>query len=289
MDMKKILLGCAAVLLCTALSAQQLDDPAKTNKRGVPILPEAGDYGLGLNAAPFLNYLGSFFNFNTGFSPANGGALAVDFINTDQTIFGKYFLTDTKVIRGSVRLGYSTMTMNNEVLSMEPGLYNFVEDRRTSINSNFVVSGGLEWRRGRGRVQGYYGAEAFVGMSSSAVEFEYGNALTIDNPSVNYTTNFNTGAQTRGGDRIVEERSGTGWAFGARAFVGVEYFFAPTISIAGEFGWGPAFFIQGEGSVLRERIVNNELEVRELPGRSRSEFSLDNDNLNGSIALLFYF
>ena len=32
-----------------------------TSKKGEPFLPEAGDYMIGIDANPFLNYLGNFF------------------------------------------------------------------------------------------------------------------------------------------------------------------------------------------------------------------------------------
>ena len=90
-------------------------------------------------------------------------------------------------------------------------------------------------------------------------------------------------------DRIVQESSGTTVSFGARAFIGVEFFFAPNMSVGGEFGWGPMFYIGGESTILRERVVNNQVERREIPSGTNDGWNLDTDNLNGSIALLFYF
>jgi hypothetical protein len=170
-------------------------------------------------------------------------------------------------------------------------------------SSDIFLSGGLEWRRGKGRVQGYYGAEIGVGFSSEQVDYQYGNEMTATNPSVFSTIwagKFSGPSGASGGgigeffedqvsERVVEESSGTNISFGARAFVGVEFFFAPNMSVAGEFGWGPSFFIGGESTDLRERIVNGQLERRELPSGTRDGVNLDTDDVNGSIALFFYF
>jgi hypothetical protein len=291
--MKKAIL--ALVLLSSMASYAQDNDPAFTNKRGVDLLPVAGDWGLGANAVPFLNYLGNSFNgsnsnFGISFNGSNSNDMNFGFLNADQTIFGKYFLTDGKAIRGAARIGYSSINLYNPVPSMQASASPiFVEDRRQVNTSNYMLSGGLEFRRGHGRVQGYYGAEAFVGFASTNVTYEYGNALTASNPSVFFTDDWSEGGVIQDSERTVEERSGMSTMFGVRGFVGVEYFFAPRISLAGEFGWGPAFMLQGEGTTLQERIDNNQLERRELPSGSQDGFSIDNDNLNGSIALMFYF
>ncbi|MCA1752376.1 MAG: hypothetical protein ABR572_07195 [Cryomorphaceae bacterium] len=293
--MKKAILGAISLFCATLTFAQAQDNPALTNKRGVEILPQAGDWGLGFNAVPFLNYIGNSFN------GAGSNSVGTDYINSSQMIFGKYFLTDNKAIRGSARLGFGSNTQSNFVRDMNTGVTpTFVEDYRTVNNSDIFLSGGLEWRRGKGRVQGYYGAELGVGFSNRQVNYDYGNEMTATNPSV-FSTVWGGGFGPAGNggsggffedqvsDRVVQENSGSTISFGARAFVGVEFFFAPNMSIAGEFGWGPMFMIGGDGDELRERIVNGQLERRELPSGTRNGFNLDNDNLNGSLALFFYF
>lgn len=292
--MKKAILGVLALIAAGASFGQAQDDAPVTNKRGVEILPKAGDWGLGFNAVPFLNYIGNTFNGSAG------NSVGTDFVNSSQMIFGKYFLSDTKAIRGSARIGFASNTQSHFVRDMTPALVpTFVEDYRTVNSSDIFLSGGLEWRRGKGRLQGFYGAEIGVGFSDRQVNYDYGNAMTADNPSVFSTVwnsapvgpSFTTGgpSEEQLSDRVVQQNSGSTVSFGARAFIGVEYFFAPNMSVAGEFGWGPMFLISGDGSEFRERIVNGQVERRELPSGSRDGFTLDNDNLSGSIALLFYF
>ncbi len=281
--MKKSILA-GIMVICTMGAMAQEDNPAVTSKRGVPILPVAGDWGLGVNAVPFLNYIGNAFN------NSESNSVSFGFLNNDQTIFGKYFLSDTRAIRASARIGFSSMTTTNHVQTMTPGFTDrFVEDRRNRTQGNYMIAAGIENRRGRGRVQGIYGVEAIVGFSHFNTDYEYGNAFTADNPSVFYTANFNSGTVVQGSDRLIENREGNMFLVGIRGFVGVEYFIAPQFSIAGEFGWAPVYQIQGDGRELRERMVNGQLERREIPSSKNDGFSIDTDNLNGSLALMFYF
>ena len=57
-----------------------------TSKKGEPFLPEAGDYMIGIDATPFLNYVGNFF----GKTAANA-APTFNFMNGNKMILGKYF------------------------------------------------------------------------------------------------------------------------------------------------------------------------------------------------------
>ena len=54
--MKKSVLALALAFGVTTAFAQDL-----TSKKGEPILPEAGDWGISTDATPFLNYAGNFF------------------------------------------------------------------------------------------------------------------------------------------------------------------------------------------------------------------------------------
>ena len=55
--MKKSLLIATAVLTGSIGFGQEL-----TSKKGFPILPETGDYSIGIDATPFLQYFGQIFS-----------------------------------------------------------------------------------------------------------------------------------------------------------------------------------------------------------------------------------
>ncbi|MBR9831853.1 hypothetical protein GYB57_06890 [bacterium] len=59
---KKMFFAVAAVLISGVTMGQEV----LTSKKGVPILPEAGDYAIGVDATLFLDYTGNLFNGNLG-------------------------------------------------------------------------------------------------------------------------------------------------------------------------------------------------------------------------------
>ncbi len=284
--MKKLTAVAVMVFGIMSLNAQD-DTPAvdMQSKRGVAILPQAGDYGLGVNAAPFLNYIGNTFNNSTG------NSTSFDFMSSEQMIFGKYFLSDQVALRGSLRFASNSFADKNYVnsdASTSPEV--FVKDSRTTRSHFYGISGGIEYRRGEGRLQGYYGGEMMLGWARNSTHFNYGNEMTSTNPTPTTTTDFASGAAAANGNRLLTETSGNMYMVHARGFVGVEYFFAPRISIGGEFGWGPGFEFGNDGSATTETInAENQLnEITRDVAQGRG-FMLDTDNLAGAIRLMFHF
>ena len=60
--MKRLFISLAAILCVAATaSAQTLivveEKPVLTNKKGAPILPQAGDMSIGISTTPFFTYL----------------------------------------------------------------------------------------------------------------------------------------------------------------------------------------------------------------------------------------
>ena len=175
----------ALVLGATAMNAQEMC--CKT-KNGTPVLPEAGEFSIGIDAVPVLNYFGNLFN-----QAGNNAAVGYQQANT---ITGTYMKTANLAYRGKLRIGLN----NSSVDSVD------------TQSTNLTVGGGIMKYRGKGRLQGYYGAEAGISTSSSSVTVS-GNEAKAPN--------------TMG--------------FYGRGFVGAQYFVAPKVSIGTEYGWGPAF------------------------------------------------
>ena len=120
--MKKSLI--LAALLIGAGSAQaQL-----TSKKGEAYLPAAGDWSIGVDATPFLTYMGGFFSDSGAMSPSQ------NFLNANQTIIGKYYKTDKMAYRGILRIGSSSQNWSNMVgktgaaVPTYPALPEMVED-----------------------------------------------------------------------------------------------------------------------------------------------------------------
>ena len=79
--MKKSLTLLALALGISTSFAQELK-----SKKEEMMLPEAGDWGLAIDADPFLRYAGNFFGKTT-----TNAAPTFNFFTNDNTITGRYF------------------------------------------------------------------------------------------------------------------------------------------------------------------------------------------------------
>ncbi len=301
MIMKKVVLS--LLLLAGMLRAQE---PMNT------LLPDSGAWGIGVDATNLIKN----FTFVTG-----GGS---------QAIFGKYFVNQNLAYRGALRLGFNNFNVSNRVtdrLAIQtttvlayPAAWPTKEN--SWVRNSFVlgVSGGLEKRRGNGRLQGVYGLEANLYLSSTTEKFKYGNVLNASNSTpVNVdaadaitdatygaAANIDGASRVQGiiGDaRIVSRKSGLKIGVGARVFVGAEYFFLPKMSLGGEFGWSAGYMMQTRSEMIVESIGQSTISgstgksVREttLDGAPSSYFYADNDNgrmfggATASLRLMIYF
>jgi len=125
--MKKQITTAAMALILGLFTANAQD---LTSKKGEPILPEEGDWGLGIDATPFLNYFGNFFG-----KTANNNAPTFDFLTGNQTIVVKYFKDATTAYRGAIRLGFGSNSTTGLVQQDgQPDPTITVEDKKNSIN-----------------------------------------------------------------------------------------------------------------------------------------------------------
>ena len=285
--MKKSIALVAMAFGVTSAFAQDL-----TSKKGEPFLPEAGDYAIGIDANPFLNYVGNFFGKQN-----NNTAPTWGFANNNFTITGKKFKDATNAYRASVRLGFDNASTKTETADRAstsavtyPALPAMVTNKYSHSNTNIAVSVGIEKRRGKTRLQGVYGAEAGISYGSSKDKYTYGNALAASGTVVNVSAagdgmngNANITTDTYGNAaRVTVKKSGATFGIGVRGFVGAEYFVAPKVSIGGEFGWGIGFSMTGASKTTTESIggATPAVGTQEVKGGKSSGFGFDTDNRN---------
>jgi hypothetical protein len=308
--MKKVSLTLFAALVFAFSANAQLK-----NKQGETILPETGDWAIGIDATPFLNYFGNFIGSN-----GLNAAPTWDFLNTRQGITGKYFVSETMAYRASIRIGM-TSTSGSEMVAdrssaavpVYPGTIPAeVKNKWRQGATNIGVTGGIEWRRGHGRLQGFYGGEFGIGISSSSESFTYGNALTqaastttlinvnVDAIDDAMLTGANITADPFGNvARATKIKNGTQFGIGARGFIGAEYFVLPKLSIGGEFGCSLGFMTAGKKSTEMESEGNpsgvETTSTFTVDAKNPSYFGMDNENMNtmfgptGSLKVTFHF
>ena len=250
--MKKSLL-ILAMLIGGAVTAQD----NMTSKKGTPILPEAGDWSIGIGANSTLDYFGNLMN-------GNNSAPSFDWQNPQNVLQGKMMEDANTAYRLRLRLGLGSTKKEGQSVDVDGDGIDDVDSAEVKTSAtNINLGAGIQKYRGKGRLKGIYGGEANIGLS--------GGKTTID-----------ANGYTR------ENKSGSTFSLGIRGFIGIEYFFAPKMSLGGEFGWGIGFSSTGEGEIATS---GGGFSTLEKTGKA-SSFSLDTDpagGASGSLVLNFYF
>ena len=292
---------------CMMLASTTYVDAKKPEKN---YLPEAGDVTIGVNAVPFLNYLGNVFGKSdkNKINPEKiGGVPAVPGLdNPTMSIFGKYFLTDQTALRLNVGIGINSITQSGYVTDDAAAVNNplsvaEVEDTYKYRNSGMSIAVGYEWRRGSKRLQGFWGGQAILAYSNSKHFFGYGNAITEINQDPSQYDDFNnwdfsvtppTLENIGNNSRLLMQSDGRSWTYGLGGFVGVEYYIAPKISIGCEMSLNLLWTTGGKKYQKSERFNPDFNKVEEnirWTGKSDSGFRFGTENIGTSLFVAFSF
>ena len=324
--MKKRLLFVAAIFAATATFAQD----GLTSKKGEAYLPEAGDWAIGIDANPLFNYVGNLANgnINNSFGGANwfGGV-------PEGTIYGKMFKDEKTAYRAMVRIGFGS-SKTSKVRELYADSSAFKNSTPTEFTDEVKMSGrqitlgfGLEKRRGNTRIQGVYGAQLVVGFGGSSTTNTYGMALSqlaVDlNPDLyedQYTTTTTSTPSpipgfpptttttidtVSGNPRTLKVDNGSTFMIGLQGFIGVEWFFAPKVSLGAEYTWGLSMTSQGASKTdtetwgttgaedysdaLNGTTTADHLITKTTNGGKSSSFGIDTGLSGAKISLNFHF
>jgi hypothetical protein len=295
--MKKSILLVALTCGISGVFAQDL-----TSKKGEPILPEAGDWAISMSADPIFTYLGNAFN-GSQFHPGPN----TNFLG-NQTIIGKKFIDEKNAYRVIVRLGFNAINDKNLVLddAQTGQVFSFpdqqgqVEDKRSVKNTHIGLGVGKEMRRGKTRLQGYYGADAMIWLSAMSTKYTYGNIMSDANvasttggatTTTPTTTDFTktdpdgTFKEGQVATRPIKQKTGLTVGIGVRGFIGAEYFILPKISVGAEYGWGVGFQLSTKGKVTTEQQGGSPNAVAQVETQTAgsSRFGFDTDINQGTI------
>lgn len=330
--MKKSILALAVVLGATTTFAQDL----ATNKNGKVYLPEAGDWSISINASPFINFASDLLHIGQAKTVDAPGFAALQ--DSTWSLSGKYFVSNEMAYRGSLRL-YSdnskTSTAQDWVSPVPANNWpNNVATKYDNYDVEKVkdwsvgIGGGVEYRKGTNRLQGYYGGEAILAFARTSKSYTYAIDLMVQDADAatpdyltNYTTDFGGNISNTPGEyvtRTLSNKQSMTTAFGVRGFVGVEYFVFPKISLGGEFGWGLGISRTGASKQVVEGLdyladdgttaitageVVNDLEMpddsksvnffigsdRKFNGASENRLWMNSFSPQGQLSLNFYF
>jgi hypothetical protein len=283
--------------LFVAIGAWAQDTTVLRSKKGIPILPKAGDWAIGVDASPYLYYVGNLFN---GTSDNN---LDLSYQNT---IYGRYYIADDAAIRANVYLGnyknsYRYYVNDDAAVNSNPldTTRAKLEDKVTYTTKAFGLNVGYLKFRGYGRLRGFYGAFAEYGFISYKHNYNYANQIT----SANTTPSTSVGASNSFYGRILEYNQGNSHNLAVGLVAGIEYYILPKISLGGEVtlkyghSWRNRQYTKWErwnGSGvetynLKDRGVYNYVSDVNA-GEKHTELSTNiYDSFNGGLYIMFHF
>lgn len=196
--MKTTFLITGLLVLFISVNAQQ--DSILTDAKNRKILPEGKDFAVGISINPIFNYFGNTFN-GSQYNSLNLGLL-------NNQLYGKYFLSNSQALR--FRLGIRTTRKDIQAT------INYTKINLEETFSEVDLTTGYEIRKGKTRLQYFYGGEISFAFEDVKHDYDYTGFLP---------------------DNIgLREAEGLGVSF--RGFFGVEYFVFSKISVGGECGLG---------------------------------------------------
>ena len=167
--------------------------------------PKKGQYAVSIDATPLLNYAGNLLSGYTGQNHVDDLYFIKDF-----GVYGKKYISDTNAYRLGVNLDLSSLKTN------QPGTPGTGALESTTVNNTDIgLSAGIEYRKGKGRLQGFYGPMVGIGIGSYSTKYAY-----------NGTPNTEAHLESIDGSTI---------NFGLGGFAGVEYFISKQIAVGTEF------------------------------------------------------
>jgi hypothetical protein len=261
------------------------------SKKGEPYLPEQGDWALQINATPFFNFFGNMFA-NTGANTLNVQPLS----GYPMSVAVKYFTQADRAYRGRMMMNIGSSTVRNfvprdqQAAPFDPNIT--VTDSKRTGNANVMLSFGKEYRKGKTRLQGYYGGEAIVMYNrGTTLNYNYGNAFSSENTIPNTTSDFETGAFSPTSSRVISQRSGSGFGIGMGGFAGAEYFILPKFSIGIEYNLALMFSTEGVGRVSSQYwdTVQNMVVRTASRTAGSNNFGINTDISGGAINLTLHF
>jgi hypothetical protein len=225
-----------------AQETQQQTEKRSAGKDFSEILPQQGDFALGLDMGRFVTSI-----LNSITSPAwnNQTSASSSVLALQNDFFGKYFLTNNSALRLRLGLTVDNSTnrefVNDEAANLSnPSLDNDITRAKTvdvwkQRYTDIELGIGYEYRRSLWRVQGYVGGEIFGGVDFYRDYFEYGNPMTDINQTPETTDfGFNRNSYGTGSFRLLDEKT-IGFKVGAAAYVGADLFICRNLSIGAEF------------------------------------------------------
>ena len=317
--MKKLMILCCLMFVVSAAAFAQ-EEEQSTKKATIKELPEgwlpqSGDWAISIDATPLLQYIGNVASAKTNNTLDAFGATPYSYFTDPSasgaapkpsvSIMAKYMLTDQLAVRANVGIlvdvyNQSIYVKDDLKAITDPLLDAKVIDRYKQSNSGISLALGAEYRVGKRKVQGVFGGSLFAAFNKRRASFAYGNAITEINQTPTGNNWLTTGDNTNAGlspystqDRLLEDKGrGVDSYLGLIGHVGIEYFFAPKISLGGEVNlslYGSMFSRRTQVSEVWNPLTNELEKWTEVLKPKASGFHFGTENIGANVFVHFYF
>jgi len=282
------------------------------SKKGTPILPEAGDWSIGIDAVPFIDWAFDKTRImSTSGVTSAGSAVSAQM---PMTLVGLYMKDADMAYRAKVGINFASHSEDHIIYAnitnstgTAPSTPVYVTDNIKTSSMGITLGAGIQKFRGKGRLKGIYGAEAMIGFSGGTkTTYAYGNSFILAPDTAFYQGQANVYSSTAPGNeayvssRTTENKTGSMFSFGVDGFVGVEYFMLAKMSVSAEYNWGISISSHGEGETTSEMTVapvspstSFTTKTQTVKSGKSSDFNVGNGDINtsntGSIVFHFYF
>lgn len=302
---RNIVIILSALLSIVGAAAQEQSVEEVSSSMTTPVnkyLPEAGDFALGLDVTPFIEFLGNAFNgYGTDGTRNTIGSLGGKVINLDYiprpdvSIMGKYLLSGQIAARGNIGvLSRSTFireyVVSDVLLVTDPLSAENLIDKKNTYLTGGSINAGLEYRLGKNRIQGIFGADLLFAIQHQKDTYDYGNKLTALNNRP--TASAIMPAFDAAGYRTLQKKYGNTYYTGLMLNAGLEYFIAPKLAIGSEANLMLYYKFASSAYELREglNLYTNKIEERYiLTSPGNREFVLGTGNFGAKLYLMLYF
>ncbi len=218
----KISLCIIVVLLgINFVQAQEQNIDVSTPKT-IDYLPKAGNFGIGADAAPVFSFIGNMFNNST----VNTLTL------TMPVIYAKYYLSDMTALRAVLGIANDVKKEQFYIIDDAAAITNPFDniqtiDRKTTINNDYAFSLAYQMFIGNKRLRGFYGGQFITEISSTKLNYSYGNPMTVLNPIPSSAYSFTA-------TRTLEQMLVRDFKVGVGGVAGFEYYIMPRLCFGGE-------------------------------------------------------
>ena len=307
---KKLILWIGLIIMGFSVIAQENTEPqinsqdkkeskpcCKKDKKDKQLLPQQGDWAIGVDAVPLLRTLGTVFwggNNPMGFrgTPYFTGG------NTypNVSIMAKYMAKSNCAIRVNLGVNIQSDVVQDQVrddaaYSIDNNTVAKVSDQIRYNAYGLSLGIGAEYRHGTKRVVGIFGGDLLVGYYGGSIKTSYGNIMTEDNthPTTNQPYFITTVSDEA---RALFQKNNGAISVGAQLTAGLEVFVAPKIALGGQINLSYVFMYNNK--IYRESEGYNEVsrkveKITDIQSPAGWSHKFNTNNLGGSLYMIFYF